>query len=430
MSTVIDYETLRLIWWLILGVLLIGFAVMDGFDLGVGATFRFTGRTDAERRALLAGIEPVWEGNQVWFILGGGAAFAAWPLLYAASFSGLYLAMFLLLVALILRPVGFVYRNKFPDARWRNGWDGALTLGGAVPALLCGVAFGNLFLGVPFHFDALQRPVVGGSFFSLLHPFALLGGIVQPVHADPARQRVRGAEGRRAHGSSRARRRPGCRLGVRRGLHRCRLLGARHGRLPAHQHRGSCRPLESDRQERGARGRRVAWQLPHLAVAVGGARDRDHAGALAAHACLRARRAGAAFLASCLTQAGTILTAGFALFPFLLPSSSVPGHSLTVWDASSSARALLLMLVAVIVFLPVVLGYTGWVFRVLRGPVTLESMDEPRERLLMWYFSWILGTGLALAFGVLNAIWYELVEEPREVARGGQPSRPPEQAQP
>ncbi len=109
-----SYETLRVIWWLILGVLLMGFAITDGFDLGLGASFTFLGRTDAERRALLSSVEPVWEGNQVWFMLGGGAAFAAWPLLYAASFSGLYLAMFLLLVALILRPVGFAYREKSP----------------------------------------------------------------------------------------------------------------------------------------------------------------------------------------------------------------------------------------------------------------------------------------------------------------------------
>src|SRR5581483_421310 len=138
-----DYETLRLIWWAILGALLIGFAVSDGFDLGVGAIFRFVGRTDHERRALLEAVEPVWEGNQVWFILGGGAAFAAWPLLYAASFSGLYLALFLVLIALILRPVGFAFRGKLEDARWRNVWDWALFVAGAAPALLFGVAFGN-----------------------------------------------------------------------------------------------------------------------------------------------------------------------------------------------------------------------------------------------------------------------------------------------
>src|SRR5438128_1623452 len=174
----LDYATLRLIWWLILGALLIGFAIMDGFDLGVGATFRFMGRTDEERRALLESIEPVWDGNQVWFILAGGAVFAAWPVLYAASFSGLYLAMFVLLVAFILRPVGFMYRNKLTDARWRDLWDWALLFGGAVPALLFGVAIGNLFLGIPFHFDELQRSVYTGSFVGLLHPYALLSGLV------------------------------------------------------------------------------------------------------------------------------------------------------------------------------------------------------------------------------------------------------------
>src|ERR1700681_78205 len=173
-----DYETLRVIWWLILGTLLIGFAVTDGFDLGVGIIFRFIGRTDDERRALLESIEPVWEGNQVWFILGGGAAFAAWPLLYAAAFSGFYLAMFLILVALILRPVGFMFRGKLVEAGWRNAWDWALFVGGAVPPLLFGVAFGNLFLGVPFHFDDLQRSIYTGAFFNLLQPYALLAGVV------------------------------------------------------------------------------------------------------------------------------------------------------------------------------------------------------------------------------------------------------------
>src|SRR5271155_1878899 len=160
MISALDYATLRVIWWLLIGVLLIGFAVTDGFDLGIGLSFTYLGRTDTERRALLASVEPVWEGNQVWFILGGGAVFAAWPLLYAASFSGLYPAMFLLLVALILRPVGFAYRDKLTAARWRAIWDVALTLGGGVPALLFGVAFANLFLGVPFHFDGMQRSVV------------------------------------------------------------------------------------------------------------------------------------------------------------------------------------------------------------------------------------------------------------------------------
>src|SRR5215831_18928722 len=153
----IDYATLRIIWWLILGALLIGFAVTDGFDLGLAALVRVLGRDEDERHALLETVEPVWEGNQVWLILGGGSVFAAWPMVYAAAFSGLYVAMFLLLAALIVRPVGFGFRNKIPDARWRNAWDWVLTISGIVPALIFGVAFGNLFLGLPFRFDGEMR---------------------------------------------------------------------------------------------------------------------------------------------------------------------------------------------------------------------------------------------------------------------------------
>src|SRR5260370_13767179 len=169
-----DYATLRVIWWLLIGIVLIGFAIMDGFDLGLGATFRCLGRTDGERRALLAWVEPVWEGNQVWFILGGGAVFAAWPLLYAASFSGLYLAMFIILLALILRPAGFMYRDKLTDARWRSVWDGVLTFGGAVPAVFFGVAVGNLFLGLPFHFRAPPPLIRPRGPLPFLPSFALL----------------------------------------------------------------------------------------------------------------------------------------------------------------------------------------------------------------------------------------------------------------
>ena len=200
-----DYEALRLIWWAILGVLLIGFAVTDGFDLGVCAIFKFVGRSDDERRALLESVEPVWEGNQVWFILGGGAVFAAWPLLYAASFSSLYLAMFLVLAGFILRPVGFAFRGKLTEPRWRTACDWALVVGGSVPSLLFGVAFGNLFIGVPFHFDAMMRPIYTGGFFNLLQPFALLSGLVSlsmlTLHgATYAAFKVEGALGARAAG--------------------------------------------------------------------------------------------------------------------------------------------------------------------------------------------------------------------------------------
>jgi cytochrome d ubiquinol oxidase subunit II len=174
----LDYTTLRVIWWLLLGVILIGFAIMDGFDLGVGALLPFVARTDDERRLVLNTIGPVWEGNQVWLLLGGGAIFAAWPPLYAVSFSGFYLAMFAILFALILRPVGFKFRGKLPSQRWRNGWDWAMFVGGLVPALIMGVAMGNVLLGVPYHFDDSMRVFYTGSFFGLLTPFALIAGLL------------------------------------------------------------------------------------------------------------------------------------------------------------------------------------------------------------------------------------------------------------
>jgi len=371
-----SYEVLRVLWWLILGVLLMGFAITDGFDLGLGASFTFLGRTDAERRVLLSTVEPVWEGNQVWFVLGGGSAFAAWPLLYATSFSGLYLAMFLVLVALILRPVGFTYRGKLTDPRWRAGWDIALTLGGALPALLLGVAFANLFLGVPFHFDSLQRPVVTGSFFSLLHPFALLGGMVSlsmlVLHGNAyAALKVGEPMAARA-------RRVGRAAAV---IFLLAFLGAGfwvYSALGGYEvtsvmdHAGPSDPthktvaIVSGAWLNNFRIWPLMWAAPIGAVA----------GAVGAYLSLRARYAGAAFMASILVQAGTILTGGFALFPFLLPSSTHPSQSLTIWDASSSAKTLLLMLVGVIVFLPIILAYTSWVFKVLRGRVTLENLHE------------------------------------------------------
>jgi cytochrome d ubiquinol oxidase subunit II len=373
-APLLDYATLRVIWWVIIGILLSGFAVMDGFDLGLGATFRFLGKTDRERRVLLHAIEPVWEGNQVWFILGGGAVFAAWPLLYATSFSGLYLAMFLILVALILRPVGFTYRDKLIDARWRSLWDFALTLGGALPALLFGVAFGNLFLGVPFHFDALQRPVVTGTLFSLLHPFALLGGIVSLsmliLHGNAyAAMKVGEPMAARA-------RAVGCAASaaflvafVAGGLWLHSNVGG-YEIVGALDHGGASDPTHkmvvvvAGAWLNNFRTWPWMWAAPFAAIL----------GAMGAFLLLQARIAGAAFMASVVVQIGTILTAGFALFPFLLPSSSAPSQSLTVWDASSSAKTLLLMLIAVVTLLPIIIGYTAWVFRVLKGRITLEHL--------------------------------------------------------
>jgi cytochrome d ubiquinol oxidase subunit II len=371
-----DYEALRIIWWLLLGVLLIGFAVMDGFDLGLGATFRYMGRTDAERHVLLASVEPVWEGNQVWFILGGGAAFAAWPPLYAASFSSLYLAMFVLLVSLILRPVGFGYRDQLPDPRWRGAWDWALTVAGIVPGLMFGIAFGNLFLGLPFHFDAMQRPVYSGGFFNLLQPFALLAGITSLsmliLHgACYAAMKVGEPMAARARLLGRLASAVFVLVFTGAGIWLGSAIGG-YRIVGGIDHAGASNPMNKTVEVTfGAwLGNFHAW--PWMWAAPAGAL----LAAAAAHALLRSYHVRAAFFASALVQAGTILTAGFALFPFLMPSSTQPNHSLTIWDASSSAKTLLIMLWAVILILPVVLIYTGWVYRVLKGRITLEASGE------------------------------------------------------
>lgn len=174
-----DYATLRVIWWGGLGFLLVAYAVMDGFDLGVATVLPLVARQDVERRVVINVIGPVWEGNQVWLVVAGGIVFAAWPLLYAMAFSGFYLAMMLLLIALILRPVGFKYRSKMPSTAWRSRWDGILCFCGVVASLVFGVAVGNVIIGVPFGFDPdTLRPLYQGSFFGLFTLFPLLCGLL------------------------------------------------------------------------------------------------------------------------------------------------------------------------------------------------------------------------------------------------------------
>jgi len=370
-----DYETLRLIWWLLLGVLLIGFAIMDGFDLGVAALLRVLTHDDDERRALIETVEPVWEGNQVWIILGAGAVFAAWPLLYAASFSGFYFAILLVLLSFILRPVGFGFRNKLADPRWRNMWDWVLTISGTIPALIFGVAFGNLFLGVPFRYDETLRMTYEGGLIGLLRPFALLAGIVSLTML-------------LMHGAAYA------------SMKADEIIAARAARLlawlaPAY---AASYALAGIWLAFGIRGYSITSVIVfdgpsnplRKEVAIGGGWLADGplgtwacvAGAVALIAALAvpllARRThhGRAFIASAIAIAGTILSAGFALFPFLLPSSLDPHSSLTVWDASSSRTTLGLMLIATLIFLPIVVAYTSWVYHVLRGRVSLAHVKQ------------------------------------------------------
>ena len=371
-----DYEMLRLIWWALLGILLIGFAVTDGFDLGSAMLLPFVARMDAERRVVINTLGPVWEGNQVWFVVGGASIFAAWPLLYAVAFSGFYLAMFLVLCALILRPVAFKFRSKLPDPTWRSTWDWALFVAGLVPSLVFGVAFGNVLEGAPFRFDDTLRMTYEGTLFGLLNPFALLCGLVSV-----AMLAMHGASWLALKADEPVAARATF-LGRRAGLVLVVLFllagiwvaigieGYAISSVLAHD--GPSNPLL--KQVTRANGAWMAnyglhpWTL--IAPLLG------FVGAFGAFVLLGIRRNGLALVSSGLSVAGVIATAGFSVFPFLLPSSLDPNASLTVWDASSSQLTLGIMLGVVAVFLPIILIYTAWVYRVMRGRVTLAYIGD------------------------------------------------------
>lgn len=370
-----DYEMLRLIWWALLGVLLIGFALTDGFDLGVAALLPFVARSDAERRMVINSIGPTWEGNQVWFILGGGAIFAAWPFVYAVSFSGFYLAMFLVLAALILRPVGFKYRSKKPDPAWRTRWDWALFVGGLVPALVFGVAVGNVLVGAPFRLDGDLRAFYDGTLLGLFTPFTLVCGLLSvvmlvlhgaawlsiKVEHGPVHDRAR-AFGTVAAIASILLFAVGFAF-VAWGDIGYRIVGAVDPLGPSN-------PLRMTAEQAGG-----AWLDNYAAYpwmtalpALG------FAGAALALVGIRSGRESLAFAGSSLAATGIIATVGCAMFPFILPSSIDAHSSLTVWNASSTQKTLGIMLFVTLVFLPIVLAYTAWAYRVMFGRVTADAV--------------------------------------------------------
>ncbi|SFV29912.1 cytochrome d ubiquinol oxidase subunit II [Hyphomicrobium facile] len=375
----IDYETLRIIWWLLLGVLLIAFAVTDGFDLGTATLLPFVGKTDLERRVVINSIGPTWEGNQVWLILAGGAIFAAWPPLYAVSFSGFYLAMFAILFALILRPVGFKYRSKRDDATWRTAWDWALFVGGAVPSLIFGVAVGNVLQGVPFHFnDELRIFYEGTTLFELLNPFALLCGILSVamlvMHGSAwLTLKTKGvvADRSRAYGKIAAL--ATAVLFVLGGVALWAGIDGYHITSTVNP-LGPSNPLaKTVAKVPGAWFDNYSshhWMM--LAPLLG------IAGAAAAFVFMGARREIAAILATSLSIFGIIATVGLSMFPFILPSSVDPRSSLTVWDSSSSHMTLFIMLVVAVIFVPTVIAYTTWVYHVMWGKVDEKAIRDER----------------------------------------------------
>ncbi|MBD1550087.1 cytochrome d ubiquinol oxidase subunit II [Pseudomonas typographi] len=367
----LDYETLKVIWWVLVGVLLIGFALTDGFDLGAALLMPVVGRDDNERRVVINTIAPHWDGNQVWFITAGGALFAAWPLVYSAAFSGFYWALLLVLFALFVRPVGFDYRSKLADPRWRQSWDWALCIGALVPSLVFGVAFGNLLLGVPFQFDDTLRASYHGNFWQLLSPFGLLAGLVSlsmlALHgATWLMMRTEGAIAQRSRRSAQvlallllvafAGAGAWLKVGSIQGMVLTSAFDAGVALNPLDKTVGLANP--------GWMGNYQTYPLTALAPVVG------LLGGVLALLGASLGKAKTAFLGSSLAIAGVICTAGFALFPFVMPSSLDPASSLTLWDAVSSRTTLVIMTFAAGIFVPLILVYTLWCYAKMWGKVT------------------------------------------------------------
>jgi cytochrome d ubiquinol oxidase subunit II len=366
-----DYYVLKLIWWLLVGVLLVGFAIMDGHDMGVGILLPFLGKDDIGRRVVINTVAPHWDGNQVWFITAGGAIFAAWPFVYATAFSGMYWALLLVLFALFFRPVGFEYRSKLSNPVWRNTWDWCLFVGSAVPALVFGVAFGNLFLGVPFALDDTMRSSYSGSFWALLNPFALLCGVVSL-----SLLALQGASFLALRTDSQLRER--AKISVYVAATVLLLTFSIAGVWVSQLHGYVIRAIPDINMTLNPLMKEVAlvpgawfqnfrkfpflWAIPALA----------YLGSLLAVVGVRLRRSLLGFVGSSLACLAVIITAGVALFPFILPSSAMPKASLTAWDATSSHVTLNVMFWVAVIFTPIVLAYTTWAYSVMAGTLTRD----------------------------------------------------------
>lgn len=377
-----DYSVLKFIWWLLLGVLLIGFAIMDGQDMGVGCLLPFVGKNDQERRVLINSVAPHWDGNQVWFITGGGAIFAAWPYVYATAFSGFYWAMMAVLWALFFRPVGFDYRSKINNATWRTSWDWGLFIGSFVPPLIFGVAFGNLLLGVPFHFTEDLRSFYTGSFWGLLNPFSLLCGVVS-VSMIIFHGAIYLALRSEKMIKQRAKKASTIALIVLLITFTLAGIWIKSGingySMVAGSYLPNASPDPLNKQVTVAVG---AWlnnymQHPILFIIP----ILAYLGFILAWLLAKADKLFTAFWCSALGLAGVIGTAGVAMFPFLMPSNSDLRSSLTVWDASSSETTLTIMLVVAIIFVPIVLLYTSWCYKVMRGKITTDMIKKNNHSL-------------------------------------------------
>ena len=370
-----DYETLRLIWWLLIGVLLIGFTITDGFDMGAGILSLMVGKTDTERRVVINSMAPHWEGNQVWFVTAGGAIFAAWPQVYSVAFSGFYTAMLLTLCALFFRPVGFDYRSKIDDPRWRNTWDKLLFVGSAVPPLVFGIAFGNLFLGIPFDFDQYLRAKFSGGFFELLTPFALLCGVISVMMivtqgaawlsmktSGELKARVVKAGIISAVAMSVLFAIAGVWIAQLNGYHITHIAGFNADSNPLNK---SVSLMKGGWLSNYSL---YSWMIAMPIIGL--------VAPLITALCLKRHKDGFAFLFSSLSALGVIMTAGCSLFPFIMPSIVSPDHSLTIWDATSSLKTLNIMTVVAAIFVPLILCYTTWTYSKMFGRINDQDIEN------------------------------------------------------
>jgi len=370
-----EYDTLRLIWWVLIGVLLIGFMITDGFDMGVGALLPVIGKTNSERRVMINSIAPHWDGNQVWLITAGGALFAAWPLVYATSFSSLYVAMYLALISLWLRPLALEYRAKIDNDQWRKVCDLAIAFSGFFPPILFGVAFGNLMQGLPFSLNSLLMVEYHGSFVDLLNPFALLCGFVGLLMAllqgsvwlmmkttDALYKKARlVAQVSAAFVAS---------LMVIGGL----AISQIDGYLIVNElnHSAVSNPLN-----KLAIAEAGAWltnfeTYPWMWFAPIGSVLTP----LLALVSARLKWDALAFISSSFTNACIVLTAGFTMFPFIIPSSMNPSPSLTLWDSTSSELTLNIMTGVAFVMVPIILCYTAFSYRTMFGRLDSEYVER------------------------------------------------------
>lgn len=370
------YAILKILWWVLLGVLLMGLAIMVGMDMGVGALMRFVGKTDGERREALNIVGPHWDGNQVWFILGGGAIFAAFPTLYATSFSVFYIVMILLLFSMIMRPVAFEYRSKVAAHKWRESWDWVFLLSGALPMIIYGAAIGNILEGVGFHFGWDGQYYQTESFWGyLLNPFAILCGLLSlslAIYQGGTMLMMRGTDPiyTRAKNYASVGGLAAVVLFLIGGVMVSGMTGyvltSGNPNMPANPVSGQTVDLAQGAWMANYAAHPILWIVPLLALA----------GMLLGVLALRAKKPILGWWLGAVAWIGTISTVGVSMFPFMMPSSDNPAQSLTVWNATGSEYNLIWMTIFALIFTPIIIAYTSWCFYVMRGKVKAPSAQD------------------------------------------------------